>query len=372
MPLSDRRRRPNSSKASGSRTRTGSTSTLAIPEYRYGGHNVSAMKRDRDTRYRAEELLRRDETTGHAERPIQVARKNFRIAFEGESLDGSSALRVARVTRTPTGDYQLDQRFVPPLIDIEASEYIMAIARRLVEILRQEAPGSPAGVARRIRVSPNSASQTWRASGSCTRSTPIFPSCATPSRRDAGIPRISTPRCRARGRAHDVLGRGSSARLAELRARESVVLLHTARRTASRAARDCGAGNDRVAADAHRAAVDPCRRAGSGQVSRCPADLPGAECRGRGAEIVQRAPHLLKVGAAAPAGHLIRQALPGVAADLRPQSTEHDPGAAQSPLLPAAAVGAEWDAVKRARNIAAYVPAEFMSPELELVIVLPK
>jgi type VI secretion system protein ImpJ len=34
--------------------------------------------------------------------------------------------------------------------------------------------------------------------------------------------------------------------------------------------------------------------------------------------------------------------------------------------------GSEWEAVKRARNIAAYVPAEFMSPELELVIVLPK
>jgi type VI secretion system protein ImpJ len=62
---------------------------LAIPEYRYGGHNVSAAQRDRDTRYRAEELLRRDETTGRSERPIQVARKNLRIAFEGESIDGA-------------------------------------------------------------------------------------------------------------------------------------------------------------------------------------------------------------------------------------------------------------------------------------------
>src|SRR5918998_4243676 len=108
---------------------------LAIPEYRYGGHNGSGPFRDRDTRYRAEELLRRDETTGLSEKPIQVARKNFRILAEGESLEGSTVLRVARLTRAPGGGYQLDTRFVPPLIDIQASEFVMAVARRLVEIL---------------------------------------------------------------------------------------------------------------------------------------------------------------------------------------------------------------------------------------------
>jgi len=118
---------------------------LGIPEYRYGGHNVSGVNRERDARYRAEELLRRDETTGQAERPIQVARRNFRILFGGESLEGTSALRVARVTRAATGDYQLDQRFVPPLVDIGASDYLMAIARRLVEILSAKSTGLAAG-----------------------------------------------------------------------------------------------------------------------------------------------------------------------------------------------------------------------------------
>ncbi|HEY5060354.1 MAG TPA: type VI secretion system baseplate subunit TssK, partial [Gemmatimonadaceae bacterium] len=107
---------------------------LAVPEYRYGGRNVSSVK-DRDARYRAEVLLRRDETTGQAERPIQVARRNFRILFAGESLDGASVLRVGRVTRSPTGEYQLDAHFVPPLLDIQASDYVMSIARRLVEIV---------------------------------------------------------------------------------------------------------------------------------------------------------------------------------------------------------------------------------------------
>ena len=108
---------------------------LAIPDYRPGGYNVSAPTRDRNTRYAAEVLLRRDENTGLAEKPIQVARKNFRLLVQGESLEGHSVLRIARVERTPAGGYQLDPRFVPPLLDISASDYLLAIARRLVEIL---------------------------------------------------------------------------------------------------------------------------------------------------------------------------------------------------------------------------------------------
>ena len=108
---------------------------LAIPDYRPGGYNVSAPTRDRNTRYAAEVLLRRDENTGLAEKPIQVAKKNFRLLVQGESLEGHSVLRIARVERTVAGGYQLDPRFVPPLLDISASDYLLAIARRLVEIL---------------------------------------------------------------------------------------------------------------------------------------------------------------------------------------------------------------------------------------------
>jgi type VI secretion system protein ImpJ len=33
--------------------------------------------------------------------------------------------------------------------------------------------------------------------------------------------------------------------------------------------------------------------------------------------------------------------------------------------------GLAWDAVLRARNLAAYVPGDFPNPQLELVILLP-
>jgi type VI secretion system protein ImpJ len=48
---------------------------------------------------------------------------------------GVSALRAARVRRTPAGTFALDPSFVPPVLDISASEHLMSIARRLIEML---------------------------------------------------------------------------------------------------------------------------------------------------------------------------------------------------------------------------------------------
>ena len=77
----------------------------------------------------------RDENTGQSEKPIQVARKNLRLMVKSEVREGTSALRVARVQRTQAGSYQLVRIFIPPLVDFQASEHLVSIVRRLVEIL---------------------------------------------------------------------------------------------------------------------------------------------------------------------------------------------------------------------------------------------
>src|SRR5581483_6880427 len=79
--------------------------------------------------------LFRDENTGLSEKPVQIARKNLRLLSEGEALDGYSTLRIARVRKTEAGTFQLDPRFVPALLNFNASDYLVSIARRLVEIL---------------------------------------------------------------------------------------------------------------------------------------------------------------------------------------------------------------------------------------------
>ncbi len=108
---------------------------LTVPRYRDRGFNVASARRDAETRYRAEVEMVRDENTGQSEKPVMVARKNLRLTAERENREGSSALQVARVRKNAAGLFQLDDRFVPPLLDFEASDYLVSIARRLVEIL---------------------------------------------------------------------------------------------------------------------------------------------------------------------------------------------------------------------------------------------
>src|ERR1700722_14266292 len=107
---------------------------LAIPSYRASGMNLSVADKGIDTRYLAEVAMFRDENSGASEKPVQLARKNFRLLVEGEPKRGSETMRVARVLRT--GDtFQLDPQFAPPLLDFSTNDFLISIVRRLVEIL---------------------------------------------------------------------------------------------------------------------------------------------------------------------------------------------------------------------------------------------
>src|SRR5579872_605351 len=111
------------------------TVSLAIPAHRPAGMNVSDLNRKSDTRYIAETILLRDENTGQSERPVQVASKNFRLLVDEEVREGSPALQAVRVKRRQNEVLELDPNFIPPLLDVSASSYLMSILRRLQEIL---------------------------------------------------------------------------------------------------------------------------------------------------------------------------------------------------------------------------------------------
>jgi len=125
------------------------TAYLAIPEYRAGDRNVSGDGPVSRTRYSAEVSYRRDENTGVAERPVEVARKNLRLLVEGESMEGMTTLPVARILRDANGAQSLDPSFIPPLLDYAASEHLVGLVRRIDSILVGK--GSGLGRLRRER-----------------------------------------------------------------------------------------------------------------------------------------------------------------------------------------------------------------------------
>jgi type VI secretion system protein ImpJ len=112
---------------------------LAIPEVRTSARNYSIAPGENSAsgvfRYTAEPSAAIDSTLGSDEKIIQVAKKSLRILFEGENLDGFTTCPIARVMRSPAGTYVLAPEFIPPIIDIAASDYLMMLTRRQIEVM---------------------------------------------------------------------------------------------------------------------------------------------------------------------------------------------------------------------------------------------
>jgi type VI secretion system protein ImpJ len=109
---------------------------LAIPEYRRGAINVSIDSGTASTRFTAHVQMTRDENGGNGrEKPVQLAHKNFRLIATGENQEGSVLLPCARILKTDTGSYLADPAFVPPMMNVHASEIIQSTLRSLVELL---------------------------------------------------------------------------------------------------------------------------------------------------------------------------------------------------------------------------------------------
>lgn len=345
---------------------------LTVPEYRPGGYNVSAASRDRNTRYTAEVLLRRDENTGLSEKPVQVARKNLRLLTEGESLDGSSSLRAARVTRSPTGGYQLDPRFVPPVVDISASEYLIAIARRLVEIL--SAKSTSLSSTRRQKnqslaeFSISDVASFWllytvnghlpqfrhlfevrrghplelyhamlALAGSLTTFSSTLQPRSLPSYDHEDLSGCFTE---LDEKLRELLDTVVPSNCVSLPLRQVQPLIHAT-------------------------AIDQERYFQAVQM------YLAVSADSSQADLLRKTPQLLKLSSHDEVERLIRQALPGVGLTYVATPPSAVPVKLSHHYFLLNRSGPEWDAVVRSRNLAAYLPAEVQNPQLELVVVLP-
>ncbi len=81
---------------------------LAVPQERPGGINVALQRGSVSTRFYSELQMLRDENSSGVEKPVSLARKNLQILAEGENLEGSVLLPLARIERTEAGGYRHD------------------------------------------------------------------------------------------------------------------------------------------------------------------------------------------------------------------------------------------------------------------------
>ena len=345
---------------------------LAVPNYREQGINVSANGRDVDARFRAEYVMVRDENTGLSEKPVQLARKNLRILFEGEAQEGNSVLRLARIRRTPAGLFQLDPRHVPPLLDIAASDYLTAIARRLVEILSSRS-STLAGTRRQKNQSladftASDIANFWLLY-TINAHFPVFrhlfeargghpESLYSAMLALAGS--LSTFSTSVHPRElppydHNDLGGCFTILDEKLRLLlETVVpsnFVSLPLKLVQPSIYATALADDKYLLNARM------YLAISAEMSQ--------------ADLIAKAPYLIKVCSASHIEHLVRQALPGVPMTHVAAPPSSIPVKLAYQYFSLNQAGPAWEAVGRARNLAAYIPAEFPNIQAELIILLP-
>jgi type VI secretion system protein ImpJ len=346
---------------------------LAIPDFRISGVNLSMRERAIDTRYVAEVSSFRDENFGASEKPVQYARKNFRLLVEGEPKSGSVCMPVARVLRTAADTFELDPKFVPPLLDFAASDFLLTVTRRLIEIL--SARGAALGGMRRQR--------NQNLAGFTTSDIANFWLLYTinwhfPRFRHLFDTRHGHPEALFQA----MISLASALTTFSLRVQPRDLPLYDHENLGA-----CFAELDNMLRDLLETVIPsnfvslplkpirPAIYAASVFEDRFLEDTKmylAIRADMDEGELIRKVPQLVKICSASHVEHLILQALNGVPLThvMSPPTTI--PIKLDHQYFSLSQAGVAWEAIVRARNVAAYIPADFQNPQAELIILLPE
>jgi type VI secretion system protein ImpJ len=119
-------------------TKDGMTVLLGVPTRKIGGPNCALTDGAASSRYVGEVRSFPDENTGDDERPVRVGRKNIRLLLESEPRENFDTIAIARVMRDGSGHYIFDPEFIPPCLQLSASERLLMMVKQLIEILEEK------------------------------------------------------------------------------------------------------------------------------------------------------------------------------------------------------------------------------------------
>jgi len=346
---------------------------LAVPQYREQGMNVANERRDVETRYRAEIAMMRDENTGLSEKPVMVARKNLRLLFEDENREGSSTLRIARVRKTPAGLFQSDPHFVAPLLNLNASDYLLSIARRLVEIL--SAKSSTLAGARRQK---NQSLADFTASDIASfwllyTINTAFPEISHIFETRGGHPEALFAAMLSLAGALTTFSRKIHPRDLPAYNHDDLGACFTDLDEKLRLLLETVVPSNFVSLPLKQ--VQPNIYAVSidrEEYLRNTRIYLAITAEAGQAEMIGRVPHLVKICGADHIDYLVQRALPGVPLTHTVSPPAAIPVKLNYQYFSLNQSGGPWETIVRSRNLAAYVPGDFPNPQLELVILLPQ
>jgi type VI secretion system protein ImpJ len=338
-----------------------------------GGSNSNGPSRVGGSRYLAETTTVRDDNTGAGEKPIRIARKNLRLLAGNETREGCSALRIANVERTESGTFQLNPSFVPPLLDVRASSYLLGLVNGILEILAAKSAQIAGG---RRQKNQNLADFTASDIANFWLLYTV----------NSHIPVLSHmlqgQRCHPEELFSELTALGASLTTfsTTIRPRDLPLYDHLNLRKVFADLDDklrrllesvvptnvVSLPLKHVSNTIYATAIDQDK-----YLSNTKMYLAFSADASEDA-IIRKVPQLVKVCSATHIEQLIHGALPGIT--LTHQSTPPSaiPVKMKYQYFSLNQSGAAWETVARARNLAAHVPGDFLNPQMELVILLPQ
>lgn len=346
---------------------------LGIPNLLVSGVNLSMRDRAVDTRYLAEVASFRDENTGASEKPVQLARKNFRLLVEGEPRGGCVSMPIARLERSAGDILQLDPKFVPPLLDFSTNDFLVSIARRLVEIL-----SAKSGILAGMRRQKNQSLAEFTTADIANFWLLYTINVHLPTLRHLFETRHGHPEMLF----STILALASTLTTFSLQVQPRDLPIYDHERLG-----ECFGELDETVRNLLETVVPsnfvslplkpirPSIYAASIFEDRFLENTRmylALQADMNEAELIEKAPQLIKVCSASHIEHLIRQALPGLQLTHVMSPPTAIPIKLNHQYFSLSQSGLAWEAIGRARNFAAYIPGDFQNAVAELIVLLPE
>lgn len=373
MPQADPAPAPRPIAADFSPTADSLTVHLAVARHKRQARNCALQPNDLTTRYVSEAREFNDDTSGSDIRKVQVGRKNIRFVLESELNEDLASLPLGRIRRDGAGHFVFDPEFIPPCVQISASERIMLLVRRLIEILQAKsdslsrsaaAPVSPTGQFSQRDIAHfwfihavNSALSALQHIWSTKRGHPeeLFIELSRLGGALCTFSLESHPRSLP-AYDHDHLETCFDQLDRHIRNHlELIVPTNCITIPLTRSAEWYWEGD-----------VADTRCLGRSRW------IFGIRAKLNEPELIHRTPQLVKVCSAKFVGELVRRAIAGLALVHLPVPPPAVPAQLESQYFAISKDGPFWDHIVQTRRVGIYVPAELPDAELELVVLLDR
>ena len=341
---------------------------LGLNRYQPGGRNCAEAPDSVERRYRAESRQFQDETSGGDARAITMRRKNIRFLLETELTPDIVSLPIARVKRDGAGHFVYDPEFIPPCLQISASERLMLTVERLIEILEAKSSSlSHSGGGGEF--SQRDVANFWLKHAV-----------------NSGLAALRHLRISKRGHPQEVF-----LEMSRLGGALCTFALDSHPRTLPRYdhlhPEECfGALDQHIRSHLETIIPTNCVTIPLTAVANCFYEgeitdtrvlararwIVGLRASVGEAELITRAPQLVKICSAKFVGELVRRAMAGLAMTHLPVPPPAIPAKVEMQYFGVSREGPFWEHIVQTRRVGIYVPGDFPEAELELSVLLDK